>query len=73
MQLPDCMPLREQKADPSPGPRFEKVTKDKKPLHGKAQVEPTVGISQIICYTCKVHAHKKKKTELTHPPAKVAH
>uniref|UniRef100_A0A3Q2Z5U8 DNA-directed RNA polymerase III subunit RPC4-like n=1 Tax=Hippocampus comes TaxID=109280 RepID=A0A3Q2Z5U8_HIPCM len=42
MQLPDCMPVREQKAEPSPGPRFEKVTKDKKPLHGKAQVEPTV-------------------------------
>ncbi|XP_019748153.1 DNA-directed RNA polymerase III subunit RPC4 isoform X3 [Hippocampus comes] len=41
MQLPDCMPVREQKAEPSPGPRFEKVTKDKKPLHGKAQVEPT--------------------------------
>ncbi|XP_051927183.1 DNA-directed RNA polymerase III subunit RPC4 isoform X2 [Hippocampus zosterae] len=54
IQLPDCMPVREQKADPSPGPRFEKVTKDKKPLHGKTQVAPTVGVPFSEVLTCSV-------------------
>ncbi|XP_077407369.1 DNA-directed RNA polymerase III subunit RPC4-like isoform X2 [Vanacampus margaritifer] len=69
MQLPDCMPVRAQKADSNPEARIEKVAKDKKPQLGKSQESLSVKCSPVLSefsegFLGKLQIRKSGKVEL---------